>query len=431
MKKIIFSILVMHVCLTVVKTQELNIGQPCPPLVSDSVFNYISDKLDLNDFRGKFVILEFWGTTCISCLKGFEKIDSLQKKFGDKLQFIMINPQGYEFTTQFFAKRKKLKIPAVPFIMGDTILEKLFPHRGVPYYVWIDSTGIIKYKTQNFATNSKTITSFLKGEEMHFGPIVNGFTEVSPVINREYEDKIQYVSYITKCIMGSQPSYSDSLRQKFIRISDRCVPVESLYKKAYSIKDSFDYNRPGRTWLDLQSVNNNKPADYFLRMEWLSNHTYNYELILPVTMKTRAGITMVQDLDRFFGLKGNVELKETECIILKRTGNQDLLRTKGGSPEFGLGKSTLNRTIEDSIRYIRNKPFEMLAIRLQQWFEILKKIPFLDETGYSGNIDIAIEGQVIEKFELNELKAALEKYGLTLVKEKRFIKTLVIRKAEQ
>ena len=432
MKKIFISLLVSYTCQFAGRAQGLKIGDPCPPLVLDSVFNYKSGKLNLGDLKGKFVILQFWGTNCISCLEGFEKIDSLQKIFGDKLQFIMINSQGYEFTTRFFSKRKKLKIPAVPFVMGDTVLKNFFsPTKEISYNAWLDDNGILKYKSSDYDINSQTINSFLNGKEMQISPMASGRTKINPVINLEYENQIQYISYITKCIRGIQPSFSDSFRRKFIRISDPCVPVIYLYKKAYFIKDSFDYDRPGRTWLDLPSPNDYiEPTDYFLRKEWLNNHKYNYELILPRTMKGRVGNIMVQDLDQFFGLKSTVELKETECVILKRTGGQDLLRTKGGRPEFGLEKSGLNKTIEDSIRYIRNKPFRMLATRLQQWIEILKKIPFLDETGYSGNIDIAIEGQVIEKLELDELKTALEKYGLTLVKEKRFIKALVIRKSE-
>ncbi len=410
----------------------MKIGEPLPPLVLDNVFNYKSDKLNLGDLTGKPLIIYFWATNCYSCLAFFEKIDTFQKEFGKKLHFIMVNPEGYEFTRRFLAKRKKLIIPAAPFVTGDTMLGKIFPRtKEVSYSVWLDATGIVKYKSASSEINATTIQNFLNEKEMQFGPRINGWTKINAVINREYENQIQFFSYITKCINGSQPSFSDSFRRKFAHIISRCVSEQSLYQKAYFIKDSFYYDRPARTWFDLASSNDYvKPIDYTLKSEWLKSHMYNYELVLPISMKKRAGSIMIQDLDRFFGFKSGVEMKEVECMILKRVGDRDLLKSKGGSSYFGLERSDITKTIEDPIRGIRNKPFMFLSTRLQAWIEMLKKIPFLDETGYSGNIDIDFDGQIIEKFELDELKNALEKYGLTLVKEKRFIKTLVIRESE-
>jgi thiol-disulfide isomerase/thioredoxin len=36
-------------------------------------------------FNGKLMILDFWATWCGACISKFPKLDSLQKKYADKL----------------------------------------------------------------------------------------------------------------------------------------------------------------------------------------------------------------------------------------------------------------------------------------------------------------------------------------------------------
>src|SRR5258705_3241888 len=99
-------------------SQELTIGDVCPDV---RLVNYANNKIKsftLSDFKSKLIIIDFWGTGCTSCIKAFPKIDSLQKKFQDKIQFILVNKESADSTRGFFLKRKKIKDPDVPMVMG-------------------------------------------------------------------------------------------------------------------------------------------------------------------------------------------------------------------------------------------------------------------------------------------------------------------------
>src|SRR5574344_1669571 len=46
--------------------------------------------LSLSDFKGKYIVLDFWGTWCGSCIKGFPKLKEYYSKYKDKIEFIGI-----------------------------------------------------------------------------------------------------------------------------------------------------------------------------------------------------------------------------------------------------------------------------------------------------------------------------------------------------
>src|SRR5690606_17692164 len=101
------------------------------------------DTVRLADYRGKWIILDFWNTVCASCLKAFPKVDSLRREYGDRIQILAVSRSDYQKTTDFFDTHPNVHRPEIPFITADTVLANLFPHAGDPYHVWIDPNGTI------------------------------------------------------------------------------------------------------------------------------------------------------------------------------------------------------------------------------------------------------------------------------------------------
>ena len=53
--------------------------------------NLEGKEISLSDFRGKWVILDFWGSWCPWCIKGFPELKEAYSKYGDKLEIIGID----------------------------------------------------------------------------------------------------------------------------------------------------------------------------------------------------------------------------------------------------------------------------------------------------------------------------------------------------
>src|SRR5690606_9202569 len=92
-----------------------------------------STTITLNDYRGKLIILDFWATWCVPCVKSLKKLDSLQTMLG---QEVIVIPTGYESEAKVsnLLQRQHIELPSV---YGDTVLKRYFPHQIVPHQVWI------------------------------------------------------------------------------------------------------------------------------------------------------------------------------------------------------------------------------------------------------------------------------------------------------
>ena len=151
--------------------QEIKPGATMPFESFSNVYNWKSTRLSLQEFAGKTVIFDFWGTGCVSCLHSFPKIDSLQKRYGDRLQFILVCHEGAGKLDSFFALRKKVKLPAVPVITAATWLFNALPQSMLSASVWIDPARVVQFITMEYNTTTQHLDSFLNGKAVKMADI--------------------------------------------------------------------------------------------------------------------------------------------------------------------------------------------------------------------------------------------------------------------
>ena len=109
------------------------------------------DSLRLSDFRGKFVMLDFWGTWCAPCLNELPHLKKLSQSFSEELKVIGLahdDPRSLED----FLKEQEHKIP-YPNGISDPKIEKAY--------------GIVSWPTTFLiAPNGKIIAKNLRGEKL-------------------------------------------------------------------------------------------------------------------------------------------------------------------------------------------------------------------------------------------------------------------------
>ena len=160
--------------------QQLGIGDKVPDLTFSNLVNYTSPVAKLSAFSGKLVILDFWATWCGTCLKKIPLLDSAQKKFGNRLQILLVsneggNPRDEDKVKAFLEKRQvagrgSFSLPATT--VQNPLLLQLFPHTFIPHYVWISPQGRV------FA-----ITSFREMTLANIEAMLNGCAVAMPVKN--------------------------------------------------------------------------------------------------------------------------------------------------------------------------------------------------------------------------------------------------------
>lgn len=405
---------------------ELKIGDQCPDFKFDKIFNYSKSTAQLSDFKGKLVILDFWRTWCSPCVAGLPKMDSLEKKFKERLIILPVTSEKEDVVGNFIGRNKILKALNIKTLLEDQELFKFFRHTEIPHEVWIDGTGKVIAITGAKEVNEAKIQEYLNGQQVTF---------------EAKKDLIDY-NYYKPFFFGGFPNGADNLlNDKLISSSTlmhsvdglpgigggpsiigdkaiiRCVNVypEIMYGVAFGTVpwraktwDEFDYS--------LRFHNS--------RVLWeakkVKRERFLYELVLPKKDSLQMNNFMINDLNRFFGslygIKGVLEKRRVKCWILKRTSNKDPFKAKHLTDHVGISDRFGNVNVTN----MKVKQF------LYVWnMELsLFKTPLVDETGYTDDIDLKLDVKIKD---FDAVKKAIFSYDLEFVFEERTLDMIVIK----
>jgi thiol-disulfide isomerase/thioredoxin len=377
----------------------------------------------LSDFKGKIILLDFWATWCSSCIHSFPKLDSLQKKFNGQLQILLVNTKHTRDDANkvkgFYSnwRMKYGKSLALPTVVEDIKLEKLFPHKSIPHYVWIGKDGIVKAITTSYEVTSENIQTIIQYGEINL-PLKFDIDTDRPLFSGEYlpEDHMVYYSILLK---GSIPGLASGGRIKKngnttngVLLSNR--PLLQLYQNVYS------QLRPDLSWstnsLFLEVHDSSElmfEKSTLSKDEWEHQNLYTLDLIVPDSEAQLLYKIILETLNLYSGYNCTIEKRKLKCLVLIRTSLKDKIGTKGGKIE--------SRLFENANPYLTNTPISHLIGRIA--YEEYIKLPVIDGTNYPGKIDI----QLSSDFKDPELvKKELKKYDLDLIEEEREIEVFVI-----
>ena len=421
-----FLLLLCACSFRIALAQQIKLGQQCPDIIISNVINYSDTVLSISDFKGKLIVLDFWNQACLSCIQAFSKMDSLQKKFAGKLQIILVNKEGRDSTLHFFAKHKKIIMPALPLITAANNLWYMFANDAIPYHAWLDSNRILQYVTGPYNLTERHIDAFLKGQR----PFMQNSTEEENSTVRtetQLSNRPIYYSAISNCNIktGRYEFEAKPVNDSFIHMCMPCYSVVDLYKKAYSNWDKYNFNTPGKVLLEMKETYPFVyPRDENLLDEWRRHYSYTYDLIIPVSRKDQRYKFMQQDLEKCFDLDVKIEKRKIKCLALIKKGSLEKLKSKNGKPVNTLvGRKYEN----DSLRFFKNKSFKTFSDIIRGFIEQDLQIPFINKTGITEDINICLRGNSIDPFNFKELKKDLLKYGLDIIETQEWMDALLIK----
>lgn len=413
------------------------IGKPFTDFVMDSVYNYQKRTLSYKDFKGKWIIIDFWGEFCSGCIKSFPKVDALQKKYKDKVQFILAT-QTYEDPNTAISLFKKLKEKfglTMPVTFDQDFFKRSEP-RGMPTQVIINPKGIVEAITYSiseaelidlFAGKNNILSRSYLVHEMAPADIYS--SELPLAKNGKEELNYLYKSVIGK--VGPGKGFTNTIiKRNGVEFFNRDLAV--LYKYAYIGKEFWgpddslygNYSMPLILKLKDSSLFNlsEEGKNRFSYSLLFSHDVYTDSFFDAFTMadKPKYKKIMQDDLERCFGFKVKIETLKLPYYKLVATPEaRKQLRTKGGTEKFG------QLTGDKSLSAV-NIPVRLLITKINTSSGFpFYEVPVIDETGIDGNIDIDIDAIYFDDY-LKELR----KNGLDLVLGEREMKAIVIRDME-
>jgi peroxiredoxin len=133
-------------------------GKDGPPKVGDTAPNFTLTGLDgldheLKDYRGKTVMLNFWGTFCPPCVNEMPLLDRMHREHADDMIVVGVNLDEPVLTVRSFVERLGIEFP---ILLDDMTVQRMYGIFQYPTTIVIDPNGkIIDIKIGEFRSEGE------------------------------------------------------------------------------------------------------------------------------------------------------------------------------------------------------------------------------------------------------------------------------------
>jgi hypothetical protein len=400
--KLLVLLLVVVVYSKKAKAQQaLEIGEQLPAAA------YQQDP----SLQGKAFLLLFINSTCKNFQQQLKVADSLAKK--TSLSILAVTKESpaqmNSQTREAYSTGKGLR-----WIMADRYWHQLFPHHIAPHLVWINPQAKVAAISHSSALKEENLLQFkqqqsiklpLKADLLNFNP-------KEPLLQERYSGQAAYYSLVKPYLAGASSSYGvqrDSVKQT-VRTYIINFPLYRIYLMAF---EKAFFVLPNRLLWEVKDKAAYLPELSSLDKEvWSQRYAYCYESVLPLHTPDSIRLQkIVADLNQSLGLHTREEYRQVKVWVLQKTGAltpakpQKVFNSLNGQQEL---KELRNASLTSLTSYYNFKPGH---------------IPVLDETGYTGRIDLQLKVKDME--DLAAVNAALKPYQLQLSVQERQVEFIV------
>lgn len=358
------------------------LNEKVPNYTFTDILNSTEKELSIQNLRGKPIILEFWTTWCGPCIPAMKKLDSLQKKFKDKLEIITVSYDNRDRLKNYIETTKtSLRIAY------DTTHFKSFEYRYIPHTIIIDKDGYVRAITSPEHINENVIKTLINENE------------ISLAIKSDYKDDTTNVEQL-KVIND---------KEKIIRLTNYNPSNGAGYMPKRNIDgeiNGFDFWNS--TIVQIYSaLYDNIPNNKTVYRNGLTKNDFEYKeenlynLTIEVSEELEEGIyqTSIDFMNSYFDVSARKVVDTLQCYVLKNVDNI-LQESKTITPE-----NTFRGPMFKSYGYGINK--------LIAYLDNFVGLPVVDLTGLTKKYDIELNWQFSNPKTLN---SELKKYGLVLEK---------------
>jgi thiol-disulfide isomerase/thioredoxin len=406
--------------------KALSIGDAMPDIAVRQVLFFKEPTLYFQQFAGKLLILDLFHTSCGSCVQKLPRYDSLQKKFADSLQIVLVTTEPASKVQAYWKKSRFTQGIALPVITGDTLLQQMFPHLYISHEVWIGASGRVKAITGSDYVHEAHIKTALAESRLNW-PIKNdleGYNDslAMLVYNPQQPEmlrprQLQYSAMweAEEGLLGSfsfiKESGSGTFRTRFIN-----TPVISMYLASVGW---LLRNEPNRiVWETVDRERLDPAASELAISDWMATYSKCYESVQSLTLsKIQRLDNFRKDLDKFLGLYGRLETRAVDCWLLQQIPGVTRQPAPAGTPRH---PSAIPGT--DSLR------ITTVSALVNELNGMADNLPVLDES--ESKKPVVLPNICRKDFSnIPRLQQIIEPYGFRLVPGCQPIEMLVISDA--
>jgi DNA/RNA endonuclease YhcR with UshA esterase domain len=302
-------------------------------------------------------------------------------------------------------------------------MHTLFPHRGVPYVVWIKD-GKLLNTTDADQVTEKSISEILNNQVSSL-ETVNLMEKGRPamlsnIFDTEKNTALLGYTFISKGRIRAldygtwfHRSGGKTYGRQFTNLSLLDIYEALSYELFRQHGDNFSIKRI------VNLVKN--PEDIEVNTEKEDKETdsrlYTIDYLVTKAESDSLYSRMLRVINENTEFHASIQKKPTKCMVLRRTSNKDKMATKGG---------VFTDAVLKNPSVLQNAILDYMISPLNANNEITS-LPVLDETGYKGKVDLRFSNVK----DLKTLQKELSVYDLALEETERNLLMLVIQDKKQ
>lgn len=376
---------------------QIKIGHQVNNISIQTLLNAPVKQAQLDHFKGKVILLEFWATYCGPCITAMPHLQQLQKEYNGKLRIITISEEKENRIKKFIENK-----PSNLWFAVDTanLFQQSFPLRMIPQSVLIDKKGIVVAITEPENITKQVIADVIAGNKIDL-PLKNDNMVADPYITYFPADSTTQNKFILqpeiKGINSSRKNYNNNKAFYGRRLTIINFPLIDLYRIAYG---DISYRRV----LDLTSKSDSIEA----------RRMYCMDIIVPAVDDLLP--TLKQELKAKFDLHADFEKRTKQVYVLTIVDTAKINHLK---PSLAENYEFSSRAGSFDGKHVQLKDIASYIERSG-----IIKAPILDETNNSQYYDISFTYMPEKKGDLDN---TLLNLGLKLTKADREINILVFK----
>lgn len=401
----------------------LNIGDPIPEELWNMTMQVVNhpdgrETITLSEYKDKLIILDFWSTWCVPCIRNFPKLHALQEEFGDQIKVLAVTQEDSKKIKTFFTSGVGKEHTYVNSVVKDKVLSAYFPHNAVPHIAWVSPDGTVLNTTQANDMTTENIRDILNGQTPRLVAKVDIDRDRPLFLSDHFGEGMELKSYsiFAKGYYPGLPSGNKIKRTKDGKIYGRQMTNATMMNIYRPIASAL-FEKNGEKFNTKRMIIDVKEPTLLSSIVKVDGgyeeyNKYNYELVVPEEKSDSLFYYMLKDLNQYSDYRACIEERQVYCLVLVRTSNRDKIKTKGHKRKIATSNSSI-AFINCSITHILNVFNESSNMSL----------PIIDETQYIENADIEISKSI----DLLKVREGLNAYDLDLVPAKRSLNMFLLK----